>query len=260
MGTATLSETTLPLSNDLAGKVALITGSSRGIGRAIAMALADRGATIAINFRSELQSAQEVKDCIDATGKECQLFQGDISEKLEARKVVDDVMKAYNHVDILVNNAGITRDRSVQKMTDDDWADVINTNLNGTFYCTRAVLPAMIEQKFGRIVNIASFSGQAGNFGQANYAAAKGGIIAFTKVLALELAKHNITANVIAPGFTATDMVDAMPLDRLEAIKQRIPMRRLAQSDEIAMAAAFLICDGNYITGQQININGGLYM
>jgi acetoacetyl-CoA reductase/3-oxoacyl-[acyl-carrier protein] reductase len=137
---------------------------------------------------------------------------------------------------------------------------VIDTNLNGVFYCTSAALPAMMEQKFGRIVSMASFVGQAGNFGQANYAASKGGLIAFTKVLALELAKHNITANVIAPGFTATDMLNAMPPDRLELIKEKIPLRRLAQPEEIAKAAAFLICDGDYITGQQININGGIYM
>lgn len=145
-------------------------------------------------------------------------------------------------------------------MTDDDWHDVIDTNLNGAFYCTSAVIPTMIEQKFGRIVSVASFVGQAGNFGQANYAASKGGLIAFTKTLGLELARYNITANVIAPGFTATDMLKAIPVDRLELIKEKIPMRRLGEPEEIAKAAAFLVCDGDYITGQQININGGLYM
>jgi len=145
-------------------------------------------------------------------------------------------------------------------MTDEDWTDVIDTNLNGPFYCTSAALPVMIEQKYGRIINVASFVGQAGHFGQANYTASKGGLIAFTKVLAMELAKFNITANVIAPGFTATDMVTAIPFERLEQIKERIPMRRLAEPEEIAKAAAYLICDGDYITGQQININGGIYM
>jgi acetoacetyl-CoA reductase/3-oxoacyl-[acyl-carrier protein] reductase len=137
---------------------------------------------------------------------------------------------------------------------------VIDTNLNSAFFCTSAAVPAMIEQNFGRIVSLASFVGQAGNYGQANYAASKGGLIAFTKVLALELAKYNITANVIAPGFTATDMTERIPLDVMEQIKQRIPMHRLALPEEIAKAAAFLICDGDYITGQQININGGIYM
>ena len=145
-------------------------------------------------------------------------------------------------------------------MTDDDWNEVIDTNLNSAFYCTSAALPCMIERNFGRIVNIASFVGQAGNFGQANYAASKGGLIAFTKVLALELAKYNITANVIAPGFTTTEMTDRIPMDVMEQIKQRIPMHRLASPEEIAKAAAFLICDGLYITGQQINVNGGIYM
>jgi acetoacetyl-CoA reductase/3-oxoacyl-[acyl-carrier protein] reductase len=145
-------------------------------------------------------------------------------------------------------------------MTDDDWCDVIDTNLNSVFYCTSAAIPGMIEQKHGRIVNIASFVGQAGNFGQANYAASKAGIIAFTKVLALELARYNITANVVAPGFTATDMVAAMPADVLDQIRAKIPLRRLATPEEIAKAAAFLIVDGDYITGQQINVNGGIYM
>jgi acetoacetyl-CoA reductase/3-oxoacyl-[acyl-carrier protein] reductase len=174
--------------------------------------------------------------------------------------VVGDVLDVYSKIDILINNAGITRDRSIRKMTDEDWTEVIDTNLNGAFYFVSAAIPFMMEQTFGRIISIASFVGQAGNFGQANYAASKGGLIAFTKVIALELAKYNITANVIAPGFTATDMVNAIPEDRLEQIKQKIPMRRLAMPEEIAKAAAYLICDGDYITGQQINLNGGLYM
>jgi acetoacetyl-CoA reductase/3-oxoacyl-[acyl-carrier protein] reductase len=137
---------------------------------------------------------------------------------------------------------------------------VIDTNLNGAFYCTSAAIPSMIEQKYGRIVSVASYVGQAGNFGQANYAASKGGLIAFTKVLALELAKFNITANVVSPGFTATEMTNLIPMDRLEQIKEKIPLRRLALTDEVAKAVAFLICDGDYITGQQINVNGGAYM
>jgi acetoacetyl-CoA reductase/3-oxoacyl-[acyl-carrier protein] reductase len=187
-------------------------------------------------------------------------MQGDISDRREGRRIVHELLEKYGRLDILVNNAGITRDRSIRKMSDEDWIEVIETNLNSMFYCTSAVLPAMIEQKYGRIVNIASFSGQAGNFGQANYAASKGGIIAFTKVLALELAKFNITANVVAPGFTATDMLAAVPDDIQEQIRARVPLRRFAKPEEIAKAVAFLICDGDYITGQQININGGIYM
>jgi acetoacetyl-CoA reductase/3-oxoacyl-[acyl-carrier protein] reductase len=255
-----MPEAIISSSKPLAGKVALITGASRGIGRAVAMELANRGATVAINCRSGLLAAEGVRDEIEHIGGKSEVFQGDISENREARRVVREVLDVYRRLDILVNNAGITRDRSIRKLTDEDWTEVISTNLNGTFYCTSAALPAMMEQKYGRIVSMASFVGQAGNFGQANYAASKGGLIAFTKVLALELAKYNITANVIAPGFTATEMTDRIPVERLEQIKEKIPMHRLAQPEEIAKAAAFLICDGDYITGQQINVNGGVYM
>lgn len=159
----------------LAGKVALITGASRGIGRAIALELANRGATVAIHCRSGLSAAEGVKDEIEQVGGTSSIFQGNVAENREARRVVGDVLDVYSRIDILVNNAGITRDRSIRKMTDDDWTEVIDTNLNGAFYCVSAALPSMIEQNFGRIVSIASFVGQAGNFGQANYAASKGG-------------------------------------------------------------------------------------
>jgi acetoacetyl-CoA reductase/3-oxoacyl-[acyl-carrier protein] reductase len=260
MATATLSEVIVPVSKVLAGKVALVTGASRGIGRAIALELASRGATVAVNCHLNLLRADEVRDEILETGEKSEVFQGDVSQSISARRLIEDVIGVYEKIDILINNAGITRDKSIRKMTDDDWNEVIETNLNSAFYCTSAVLPSMIEQNFGRIVNIASFVGQAGNFGQANYAASKGGLIAFTKVLALELAKYNITANVIAPGFTATEMTERIPFDRLEQIKEKIPLHRLALPEEIAKSVAFLICDGDYITGQQININGGIYM
>jgi len=260
MATQLLEELNIPFLRPLEGKVALVTGASRGIGRAIARELSNRGAVVAINFFASIGRAQELRDEIQSGGGETCLLQGDISDRHESRRITQKLLELYGRLDILVNNAGITRDRSIRKMTDEDWSEVIATNLNSIFYCTSAALPAMIERKFGRIVNIASFSGQAGNFGQANYAASKGGIIAFTKVLALELAKYNITANVIAPGFTSTDMLAAVPADLLDSIRDRIPLRRFAQPEEIAKAAAFLICDGDYITGQQININGGIYM
>ena len=260
MATATYPESRAELERRLEGKVALITGASRGIGRAIALELADRGATVAVNFRTSLSAAEEVRYDIRQGGRDCELFQGDISNREHARRLIHDVFDTFHRIDILVNNAGITRDRSIRKMTDDDWAEVIDTNLNSVFYCTSAAIPVMIEQKYGRIVSIASFVGQAGNFGQANYAASKGGIIAMTKVLALELARYNITANVIAPGFTETEMVAAIPGDVLEQILAKIPLRRLARPEEVARAVAFLICDGDYITGQQINVNGGIYM
>ena len=260
MDTAVLIEPKLSFIRSLEGRVALVTGASRGIGRAIARELANRGATVVINFFNSIERAQDLRDDIQAGGGETCLLQGDVSNRQEARRIIHRLLEIYGRIDILVNNAGITRDRSIRKMTDNDWLEVIETNLNSIFYCTSAAVPSMIEQKYGRIVNIASFSGQAGNFGQANYAASKGGIIAFTKVLALELARYNITANVVAPGFTATDMLAAVPGDILEQIKTRIPLGRFAEPLEVAKAAAFLICDGDYVTGQQININGGIYM
>lgn len=250
----------ISIERPLEGKIALITGASRGIGRAIAAELARRGASVAVNFKVSRTAAEELRREIHELGCDCELFQGDVSDRQEARKLIHEAVEYFHRIDILINNAGITRDRSIRKMTDEDWAEVIDTNLNSVFYCTSAAIPTMIEQKYGRIVNIASFSGQAGNFGQANYAASKGGIIAMTKVLALELAKFNITANVISPGFTETEMVGAIPSEVLDQILARIPLKRLARPGEIAKAVAFLLCDGDYITGQQINVNGGLYM
>jgi acetoacetyl-CoA reductase/3-oxoacyl-[acyl-carrier protein] reductase len=261
MATATLSEVEVmaPAAKPLAGKVALITGASRGIGRAIALELASRGAAVAVNCRSNVISAEQVRNDIVDAGGTSDVFQSDVSQTFEARRLIQDVIDVFGKIDILVNNAGITRDKSIRKMTDQEWNDVIETNLNGAFYCVSAAVPSMIEQNFGRIVSVASHVGQAGNFGQANYAASKGGLIAFTKVLALELAKFNITANVIAPGFTATEMTERIPFERMEQIRDKIPMHRLALPEEIAKAAAFLICDGDYITdGMRRPVSGGM--
>jgi 3-oxoacyl-[acyl-carrier-protein] synthase-3 len=244
----------------LAGKVALVTGATRGIGRAIALELVRRGANVALNFRADAKHAESAADEIRELGGECMLVQGDVAKKGEAARIVKEVLEKWQRLDILVNNAGITRDRSMRKMTDDDWSAVINVNLNGTFYCTSAALPAMINQRFGRIINISSVVGQMGAFGQANYSASKGGIIAFTKTLALEMARFNITANAIAPGFTSTEMVDAIPEEIAAQIKAKIPLGRFASPEEIAKAAAFLAADGDYITGQELNVNGGYHM
>jgi len=260
MATEVLPEIQSPLVKPLAGRVALVTGSSRGIGRAIALDLSNRGAIVAVHCRCGINCAEEVRDHIVAAGGECQIFQGNVADKVDARTIVGKVLDEYRHLDILINNAGITRDKSIRKMTDDEWTEVIDTNLNGVFYCTSAALPSMIDQKFGRIVNIASFVGQTGNFGQANYAASKGGVIAFTKVLALELARYNITANVVAPGFTLTEMLETIPAEIMEQIKAKIPLHRLADPEEIAKAVGFLVCDGSSITGQQLNVNGGIYI
>jgi acetoacetyl-CoA reductase len=251
----------IPTTKSLKGKVALVTGAGRGIGRAIAIALASQGATVAINYRTSAENAASLRDALQEADMDCLLVQGDVSDQEDARRVVKHVLDSpLKRLDILINNAGVTRDKSMAKMGSDEWDHVINTNLNSNFYCTSAVLPAMIEQKYGRIVSISSVVGQAGAFGQANYAASKGAIIAFTKSLALEVAKHNITANTIAPGYTDTDMFAGVSPEIREKIRGRIPLGRFGQPEEIAAAVAFLVTQGDYITGQQININGGCYM
>ena len=244
----------------LEGRAALVTGASRGIGRAIALELAQEGAKVAINYQNNDAKAQEVVDAITKLGGTCLLAKANLANPQEARAMVKRVATQFGRLDVLVNNAGITRDKSLRKMTDEDWVEVIGTNLNGMFFCTSAAIPIMIEQNFGRIVNISSMNGQIGAFGQANYAASKGGIIAFTKTAALELAKANITVNTIAPGFTETDMFAKVPANIQEQIKGRIPVGRFAHPEEIAKAVTFLAADGAYITGQQINVNGGAYM
>jgi len=249
-----------PATDSLKGRVALVTGGSRGIGKAIALELARSGATVAFSYNSNLAKAEETAAEIRAMGVECLMVQGDVARKEDARRVVNTTVETYKKIDILVNNAGITRDRSMKKMTDEDWESVISVNLNGTYHCTAAAIPAMIEQKYGRIINIASIVGETGAFGQSNYAASKGGIIAFTKSLALELAKEGITANVVAPGYTGTEMVGAMPAEVLEKITAKIPLRRLAKTEEVAKAVLFLARDADYITGFTLDVNGGLYM
>lgn len=260
MGVAVFPETRLAASRPLEDKVVLVTGGSRGIGSAICRELSARGATVAANYRHSLPLAENLRDEIRRDGGECEVFQGDVSQPASARKLIVDVFDCFHHIDVLINNAGITRDHSISKMTDKEWLEVIETNLNSAFYCISAVAPVMIQRNYGRIVNIASFTGQAGNFGQANYSASKGGLIAMTKALALELAKHNITVNAIAPGFTSTEMLNAVPAEIQARFIERIPLHRFARPEEIAKAVAFVVCDGDYITGQQINVNGGIYM
>ena len=244
----------------LEGKIALVTGASRGIGRAIALTLAKEGASIAVNFRSSEAEAQKVCEELTALGAKSVCLKADVSDAKQARELVQNVVKTWGRVDVLVNNAGITRDKTLRKMTDEDWLAVINTNLNSVYYGVMAAMPVMIEQNFGRIINISSYVGQAGNFGQANYSASKGGIIAFTKTAAIELAKYNITVNSLAPGFTLTDMLAKVPENIQTQIKSRIPMGRFGMPEEIAKAVLFLAADADYVTGQQINVNGGVYM
>jgi acetoacetyl-CoA reductase/3-oxoacyl-[acyl-carrier protein] reductase len=244
----------------LEGKTALVTGGSRGIGRAIVLELAREGAKVALNYQSSDAKAQEVVDEIARFGGTCVLAKANLADPKEARAMVQRVAEQFTHLDVLVNNAGITRDKLLPRMTDEDWLEVIQTNLNAVFFCTSAAIPFMTAQSYGRIINIGSMNGQIGAVGQANYSASKGGIIAFTRTAALELAKSNITVNVIAPGFTETDMFAKVPANLQAQIRGRIPLNRFAQAEEIAKAVIFLVADGDYITGQQINVNGGAFM
>jgi acetoacetyl-CoA reductase len=244
----------------LNGQYALITGASRGIGRAIASAFAAEGAGIGINYRSGATEAQALADELQRLGVKTLLLPGDVSQRAIWQEMVQKIRSAWGRLDILVNNAGITRDKTLRKMTDDDWLQVISTNLNACYFGVTSVMPLMIERNYGRIINISSFVGQAGNFGQANYSASKGGIIAFTKTVALELARNNITVNALAPGFTLTDMLAKVPEEVQAKIRSRIPLGRFGKPEEIAKAVLFLAADGDYITGQQINVNGGVYM
>ena len=244
----------------LDGKTALVTGASRGIGKAIAIELAREGAAVGVNFASNEAKAQEVAEEISALGSQCLLLQANVGNSGEARAMVEKAAAHFAHLDILVNNAGITRDNMLPNMTDEQWVEVIQTNLNGCFFCTSAAIGIMTKQSYGRIVNVSSMNGQVPAVGQANYSASKGGIIAFTRTAALELVRSGITVNAVAPGYTETDMFAAVP-DAIQAqIKGKIPMGRYAHPEEIAKAVIFLVADGDYITGQQINVNGGAYM
>jgi NAD(P)-dependent dehydrogenase (short-subunit alcohol dehydrogenase family) len=244
----------------LSGQTALVTGASRGIGRAIAVALAREGAKVAVNYNSNDAKAQEVVDEIAKLGGEAMLVQANVAVPVEARAMVKKVADAWGRLDILVNNAGITRDKSLRKLDDESWLQVIQTNLNSCFFCTSAAVPLMIERNYGRIVNVTSMNGQIPAFGQANYSASKGGVIAFTRTAALELAKANITVNGVSPGFTETDMFAEIPEKVQDQIKQRIPMGRFGKPEEIAAAVVFLVTAGDYVTGQEINVNGGAFM
>lgn len=243
----------------LKDKVALVTGSSRGIGRQIALALAEEGCHVVINYLGSEDMAQSLAEEIRQKGQKAEICKADVSSWEEASKLVDFTLKAFGRIDILVNNAGITRDNLLLRMSSRDWDAVLHTNLTGVFNCTKLALKPMIKQRWGRIINISSVSGIAGNPGQANYAAAKAGIIAFTKSVAKEVASRNILVNAIAPGFIATDMTESLVQNDQEKLVQAIPLGRLGRPEEVAAAAVFLASDkANYITGQTIVVDGGL--
>ena len=243
----------------LENKVALITGAGRGIGRAIAVALAKEGAQVIINYNGSEKKALEVKQLIEEQGGKAVTYQCDVSDFTACEKMIRDVVAEFGHLDILVNNAGITRDGLIMKMKEEDFDDVINTNLKGTFNCIKHVYRVMMKQKYGRIINMSSVVGIEGNAGQINYAASKAGIIGMTKSVAKELGSRGVTANAIAPGFIKTDMTDAMSDKMKDAMLDHITVKRLGEVSDIAETAAFLASDkASYITGQVIRVDGGM--
>jgi 3-oxoacyl-[acyl-carrier protein] reductase len=245
----------------LEGKKALVTGASRGIGREIALELAAQGADVAVNYAGSEAKAMEVVDAIKAMGRNAIAIQCDVSNSESVTNMVKKVIEEFGALDILVNNAGITRDNLLMRMKEEEWDDVINTNLKGVFLCTKAVTRQMMKQRYGRIINVASIVGVSGNPGQANYVAAKAGVIGLTKTTAKELAARNITVNAVAPGFITTDMTDKLTEDVKQAMLSQIPLARFGEPKDIAKVVTFLASDdSSYMTGQTLHIDGGMVM
>lgn len=245
----------------LQGKVALVTGASRGIGRAIALALAAAGADVAVNYAGSAQAAADVADTIEAMGRRSLIVQADVGAAAQADDMVKTVLEHFGKIDILVNNAGITRDNLLMRMKEEEFDQVIHTNLKGVFNCVKAVTRPMMKQRSGRIINIASVVGSLGNPGQANYVAAKAGVVGLTKAAARELAPRGITVNAVSPGFIVTDMTDQLSEEQKQAIIQQVPLNTLGRPEDVAAAVRFLASDdAAYMTGQNIHVDGGMYM
>jgi 3-oxoacyl-[acyl-carrier protein] reductase len=243
----------------LSNRVAIITGASRGIGRAIALAMARAGADVVVNYASNDRAAAEVADLIKASGRRVLLFKGDVSDPQAADNLVKAAQTEFGKVDILVNNAGINRDSLILRMKDEDWDAVLSVNLKGAFNCARAASREMVKNQYGRIINISSVVGVAGNVGQANYAAAKAGLLGMTKALAKELCSRNITVNAVAPGFVNTEMTAGLPEKVKDKLLAQIPMKRFGEPEDIAGLVVFLATDAaSYITGQTIAADGGM--
>lgn len=245
----------------LTGKVALVTGASRGIGREIALELARQGAKVAVNFAGSEAKANEVVDEIKGLGSDAFAIQADVSNSESVANMIKEVISTFGSIDILVNNAGITRDNLLMRMKEDEWDDVINTNLKGVFNTTKAVTRQMMKQRYGRIINIASIVGVSGNPGQANYVAAKAGVIGLTKTTAKELASRNITVNAVAPGFITTDMTDKLTEEVKTEMLKAIPLARFGEPKDIAAVVSFLASErSGYMTGQTLHVDGGMVM
>ena len=245
---------------ELSGKVALVTGAAQGIGKAIAMLLARNGADVVVSDIN-LEKAQETTNEIEGMGRRSFAIKVNVADLKDVERMGEAIVEQFGRIDILVNNAGITRDRLILRMTEEDWDAVLDVNLKGTFNCTKAAIRYMSKQKSGKIVSIASVSGEMGNPGQANYAASKAGVIGFTKTIAREFAGRGINVNAIAPGYIQTPMTDAVPEKAKEELKRMIPMERLGKPEDVAQAVLFLVSENSsYITGQVLNVNGGIYM
>ena len=246
---------------DLSGKHAVVTGGSRGIGRAIVLRLAEQGADVAFSYKGNQAAAQETAAAVEALGRRGLAVQGDVKDPVAAEQVIAAALAAFGSIDILVNNAGVTRDDLIMRMSLDSWREVLETNLFGAFYTTKAVTRPMLKARSGRIINITSVSGQAGQTGQANYSSAKAGLIGLTKATARELASRGITANAVAPGFVLTELTQDLPAPLQAEITARTPLGRFGTVEEIANAVAFLASDeAAFITGQVLAVDGGLVM
>lgn len=246
--------------SSLSGKTAIVTGASRGIGRAIAIELASQGANIVVDFVKHDALAAEVCRLVSTLGVQSMAIQADVSEVAQVEDMIRQAFERFGDIEILVNNAGITHDRTIGKMSMDEWMRVLQVDLTGVYICTKVLVDRMKDKGWGRIINIASIVGQRGNFGQANYAAAKAGVIGFTKTAAIELARYGITVNAVCPGFIETDLLMSVPADMQEQIRAKIPLKRFGTPEEVAKLVRFLACEGDYVTGQCFNINGGFHM
>lgn len=249
------------MSLSLQGKAAVVTGGSRGIGRAVAVELAKRGARLVVNYNQSAEAANEVVAGIAAEGGQAKAIQADVSDLKQAEALVKATVEAYGQIDILVNNAGTTRDMVIMMMPEEDWDVVMRTNLKSAFNCSKAAVKAMMRKRYGRIINMTSVAGLAGNAGQTNYAASKAGLIGFTKSLAKEVGPRNITVNAVAPGFIPTDLTKDLPEDLRQAAIKATPLGRWGTVEEVAYAVAFLASDeAAYITGQVLSVDGGMVM